>query len=103
MGEADVDGLIYGFKATHYYDHEDTRAAIKLIKDWIKQHPERRYLAGQNDRVDPRYFRPGPPSWGWGAQRSSNTETQQQRPQPTEVDVAALEPCVSSRNRFDAY
>jgi hypothetical protein len=50
MGTAKVDGLIYGFKATYYYDHEDTRTAAQSIHNWIYNNPGDYSLAGQNDR-----------------------------------------------------
>lgn len=49
LGDAGIDGLIYGFKATYYYDHKDTRAAAQDIFKWLTSHADRRYLAGQHD------------------------------------------------------
>lgn len=45
LGEAGIDGLIYGFKATHYYDHDHTRTAAAEITNWVENHPNRRFLA----------------------------------------------------------
>ncbi|OAQ65073.1 phospholipase D [Pochonia chlamydosporia 170] len=50
MGEAHVDGRIYGFVATHYYDHADTRAALGIITDWLAKNKDKRYLATVNDQ-----------------------------------------------------
>ena len=50
LGDAGVDGLIYGFRATHYYDHEDTRSAARNILEWIEGHSDRRYIAKQEDK-----------------------------------------------------
>lgn len=47
IGEAEIDGLIYGFKATYYYDHQDTRSAAADIKASVLSHG--RYLAGKGD------------------------------------------------------
>ncbi|KAK4139208.1 phospholipase D [Dichotomopilus funicola] len=49
LGEAGVDGLIYGFKMTYYYDHENTRAAAGDIISWVRNHPEKRFMAGKGD------------------------------------------------------
>lgn len=49
MGDADVDGLIYGFKATHYYDHVDTRGAFNDIKNWVEKHSDTHRLAAKDD------------------------------------------------------
>lgn len=35
LGKAGIDGIIYGFEVTPYYDHEDSRAAAKDITDWV--------------------------------------------------------------------
>ncbi|PHH93136.1 hypothetical protein CDD83_516 [Cordyceps sp. RAO-2017] len=50
MRDAYVDGLIYGFVATHYYDHAHTRQSLSYITDWIKRNPEKRYLATIKDQ-----------------------------------------------------
>ncbi|KAJ5597336.1 hypothetical protein N7537_007420 [Penicillium hordei] len=44
-----VDGLIYGFKATYYYDHVDTRRAANSIKRWVNNHAGSHRMANQND------------------------------------------------------
>ncbi|KAF7180045.1 hypothetical protein CNMCM7691_009211 [Aspergillus felis] len=49
LGTARVDGLIYGFKASAYKDHKDTRAPLKDIQNWVQRNNETHYLAGQND------------------------------------------------------
>jgi sphingomyelin phosphodiesterase D len=49
LDEAGVDGLIYGFQLTSYYDHESTRAAARDILAWIADHPGERYLATNED------------------------------------------------------
>jgi sphingomyelin phosphodiesterase D len=50
LDNADVDGIIYGFKTTPYYDHPDIREPIEYIKSWLEEHPERRYMATRNDK-----------------------------------------------------
>ncbi|CAH0044563.1 unnamed protein product [Clonostachys solani] len=45
---AQVDGLIYGFKHTHYYDHEDTKGALNDIIRTIQAGNHHR-LANIND------------------------------------------------------
>ncbi|KAH7323122.1 hypothetical protein B0I35DRAFT_450261 [Stachybotrys elegans] len=45
MSEADVDGLIYGFVMTYYYDHKDTRKAFQILADWLAENRDRRCLA----------------------------------------------------------
>ncbi|KAK2590307.1 hypothetical protein QQS21_012001 [Conoideocrella luteorostrata] len=47
--DAGIDGLIFGFKATHFFDHGDTRSAFRDIMSWIATHPKRRYLANVAD------------------------------------------------------
>lgn len=50
LDDADVDGIIYGFKWTYYYDDPRTRSPVQDIKSWINKHPERRYLATVKDK-----------------------------------------------------
>ncbi|KJK83644.1 hypothetical protein H634G_00877 [Metarhizium anisopliae BRIP 53293] len=45
-----VDGLIYGFVATHYYDDPDTRAARKILADWLSKNQDKAYLATLRDQ-----------------------------------------------------
>ncbi|POR33147.1 Uncharacterized protein TPAR_06659 [Tolypocladium paradoxum] len=49
LGDAHVDGIIYGFRGTIFHDHKDTRAAFQDIKNWVDEHPKRRYLATAKD------------------------------------------------------
>ncbi|POR38289.1 Phospholipase D [Tolypocladium paradoxum] len=49
LGDAGVDGIIYGFRWTNYYDHPGTRAAFRDIKNWENKHPKLRYLAMANN------------------------------------------------------
>ncbi|KAI4246293.1 MAG: hypothetical protein L6R40_001961 [Gallowayella cf. fulva] len=42
---AGVDGIIYGFASADYKDTADTRATAKDIVDWVKSHPDRRFIA----------------------------------------------------------
>ncbi|HEY5804021.1 MAG TPA: hypothetical protein VIT90_10055 [Lysobacter sp.] len=44
-----ADGLIHGFKATYYYDHEDTRKAARDILDHVRATPHLR-MATMDDR-----------------------------------------------------
>ncbi|MFY0570002.1 hypothetical protein ACN28E_40105 [Archangium lansingense] len=44
-----IDGYIYGFKATHYYDHSDTSKSIQNIKDALNKNPGSYRLAGESD------------------------------------------------------
>lgn len=50
LDDADVNGIIYGFKATPYYDHPDIREPIENIKTWLEKHPDRRYMATRKDK-----------------------------------------------------
>lgn len=50
LDDADVDGIIYGFKVTEYYDHPDIREPIENIKSWLEKHPDRRYMATRKDK-----------------------------------------------------
>ena len=49
LGEAGVDGLIYGFKTVHYQDHEHTRAAAMDILTYIRKNPEKYHVAMQDE------------------------------------------------------
>ncbi|XWW99230.1 hypothetical protein V2A60_007239 [Cordyceps javanica] len=49
LGEAQVDGLIYGFKAAAYYDHVDTRSAFNDIHAWVKGNAGQYRLATIDD------------------------------------------------------
>ena len=49
MADAHVDGLIYGFVQTHYYDDPATRGAFRIISAWLDQHADQRYLATVDD------------------------------------------------------
>ncbi|KAI4164604.1 MAG: hypothetical protein LQ342_001917 [Letrouitia transgressa] len=42
---ADVDGIIYGYKRDDYYDAEETRSAANDILSWVGSHPDRRFVA----------------------------------------------------------
>ena len=46
---AGVDGIIYGYKRANYDDVTDTRAAANDILDWIRSHPNRRFVATNNN------------------------------------------------------
>ena len=46
---AKVDGMIYGFHQTKYYDHADSRAAAKEVKDYIDGHQDVMHLAETSD------------------------------------------------------
>ncbi|RDA94975.1 hypothetical protein CP533_0102 [Ophiocordyceps camponoti-saundersi (nom. inval.)] len=48
--EVGVDGLIYGFMATNYADDDESRAALKIVTDWLGAHKDRRYLATLEDK-----------------------------------------------------
>ncbi|OAQ60077.1 phospholipase D [Purpureocillium lilacinum] len=50
MSDAHADGLIYGFVATHYYDHADTRKAFRILQDWLDKNGEKRHLATISDK-----------------------------------------------------
>ncbi|KAK2768733.1 hypothetical protein FQN54_000589 [Arachnomyces sp. PD_36] len=49
LGNAAVDGIIYGFEKTRYYDHEDSRAAAKDITDWVEAHTDDLRMATNSD------------------------------------------------------
>ncbi|KAL8632062.1 hypothetical protein Q9189_002205 [Teloschistes chrysophthalmus] len=46
---AGVDGIIYGFKGSNYDDTADTRATANDIFSWVKNHPDRRFIATNNN------------------------------------------------------
>lgn len=46
---AGVDGLIYGFQRTYYYDHADTRQAARDVLSWVWNHRDRLFIATQGD------------------------------------------------------
>lgn len=46
---AGVDGIIYGFKNADYEDATDTRAAANDILEWVRSHPDRRFIAGNDN------------------------------------------------------
>ncbi|KAM0415977.1 hypothetical protein ACHAPT_013076 [Fusarium lateritium] len=50
VSNAGVDGIIYGFQMTYYYDHADTRSAIASIRDAVSRLPGKRYLSGLEDK-----------------------------------------------------
>ncbi|STD13522.1 Phospholipase D precursor [Dermatophilus congolensis] len=50
LGKAHVDGLIAGFKATHFYEHPDSKASLKNIQDWVAAHPQTHRMATANDK-----------------------------------------------------
>ena len=50
MIDAGVDGIIYGFKATYYYDHASARSAFDDIKRSVEERKNTRYLAKVNDQ-----------------------------------------------------
>ena len=49
LGNAGVDGIIYGFKRDDFYDEPDTRAAASDILQWVNEHPDRYFIATNND------------------------------------------------------
>lgn len=50
LGTAGVDGIIYGFRATHYYEHKDTSKAAQIILDWVAEHGETHRMATVDDK-----------------------------------------------------
>lgn len=50
MSEAGVDGLIYGFVATHYYNHANTRYSLGILTNWLEKNKDKRYMATVNDK-----------------------------------------------------
>ncbi|OAQ78437.1 phospholipase D [Purpureocillium lilacinum] len=51
MGEAGVDGVIYGFAETDYADHLDTRGAFGIVRGWLDKNKDKRYLATNADKL----------------------------------------------------
>ncbi|EGD85130.1 hypothetical protein H112_08855 [Trichophyton rubrum D6] len=49
MMEVGVDGLIYGFVASHYYNHKDIRQTIRTIRGWLDEHRDTHRLATNDD------------------------------------------------------
>lgn len=49
LGEANVDGIIYGFETTRYYDHEDSQTAASDITGWVKAHSDTHRMATNSD------------------------------------------------------
>lgn len=49
LGTAKVDGLIHGFKNTDYYDHKDTRAAARDVREWVRVNGRMYRMAGNGD------------------------------------------------------
>lgn len=49
LGDADVDGLIYGFKREDYNNTGNPRTAAVDILNWVNNHPDRRFVATNND------------------------------------------------------
>ncbi|PHM45151.1 phospholipase D [Xenorhabdus mauleonii] len=47
VNDVKLDGVIYGFKVTYYYDHEDTRAAFQEVKETFEN--AGRQLATRDD------------------------------------------------------
>ncbi|WP_219106996.1 glycerophosphodiester phosphodiesterase family protein [Austwickia sp. TVS 96-490-7B] len=49
LGKAKVDGMIAGFKATHFYKHKHTEDAINDIKSWVAKNPTTHRMATKDD------------------------------------------------------
>ncbi|KAI1914743.1 hypothetical protein LOZ58_006326 [Ophidiomyces ophidiicola] len=49
VNEGNVDGIIYGFVATHYYNHDSARAPLQSIKRELEKIKDKRYLATNSD------------------------------------------------------
>ena len=55
LGKAHVDGIIAGFKATHFYKHPQSTEAIESITAWVNNHPRtHRMLLMRMIRGEPR-------------------------------------------------
>lgn len=49
LGKAHVDGIIAGFKATHFYKHPQSTEAIESITAWVNNHPRTHRMATNED------------------------------------------------------
>lgn len=49
LGEAGVDGIIYGLGSAEYKDNPGPRAAAQDIIDFVSSHPDTHRMAGRND------------------------------------------------------
>ncbi|POR32018.1 Phospholipase D [Tolypocladium paradoxum] len=50
MSDACVDGLIYGFVSTQYYDHADTRFSLSILTNWLEENGDKRCMATVYDK-----------------------------------------------------
>ncbi|SEW34709.1 hypothetical protein SAMN05421595_2339 [Austwickia chelonae] len=50
LADAHVDGMITGFKATHFYYHSHTEQALKSVTDWVGKHPSTHRMATNDDK-----------------------------------------------------
>ncbi|WP_205413077.1 phospholipase [Austwickia chelonae] len=50
LGKAHVDGMITGFKATHFYSHSHTEQALKSITSWVEKHSSTHRMATNADK-----------------------------------------------------
>ena len=48
LGQANIDGLIYGFKRKYYTDDPETHAAARDISSWVENHPQRHMAKNEN-------------------------------------------------------
>ncbi|PHH81793.1 hypothetical protein CDD82_7835 [Ophiocordyceps australis] len=49
MMDTGIDGIVYGFKHTAYYEHEWVRRAAQEVREWIYRHPYRARVATKGD------------------------------------------------------